>query len=295
MVSSEIHHATHVKYLNYFIFGQGIPGCISPTNRSCLEIKRCYPSVPSGNYQLNLKDGSTIETYCEMQPSSSSVANCGGEGGWTRIALVNMTAPDASCPSGLTQGNFSGRILCTRNTTGCQSTMFSTFNLNYREACGRVVGYQVGTLAAFFLSISTPTRFTIDNQYLDGVSITHGSGPRTHIWSYTAGVTTTGTDQFNCPCNSGSTVAPPSFVGNNYYCESATTSFISGTFQPDDVLWDGQQCTGNEGTCCTNPDQPWFNTTLSQNANDDIELRLCSESLVTSKGTPLELIELYIR
>ena len=172
--------------------------------------------------------------------------------------------------------------------------MFSTFNLNYCEACGRVVGYQFGTPEAFSRSISVSTR-TIDNQYLDGVSITHGSGPRTHIWSYPAGVTTTRTDRFGCPCNSGSTVTAPSIVGTNYYCESATASIASGTFYPDDVLWDGQQCTGAEGTCCTNPDQPWFNTTLSRNANDDIELRLCFDESVNTEGTPLELIELYIR
>ena len=229
-----------------------------------------------------------------MQPSNSSAANCGGEGGWTRIALVNMTAPDASCPSGLNQGNFSGRILCTRSSTDCQGTMFPTFDLNYREVCGRVVGYQFGTPEAFSRSIVI-TSLTVDSQYLDGVSITHGSGPRTHIWSYAAGVTTSRTDRFGCPCNTGSTVAAPSFIGNNYYCESAASSISSGTFYPNDVLWDGQQCTDNEGTCCTNPNLPWFNTTLSQNANDDIELRLCFDEGVSNEGTPLELIELYIR
>ena len=271
---------------------QAIPGCVSPTNRSCLEIKRCFPSVPSGNYLLNLTNGSTIETYCEMQPSS--IANCGGEGGWTRIALVNMTAPNASCPSGLDQGDFSGRTLCQTTSIGCQSAIFSAFNLNYCEVCGRVIGYQFGTPEAFSRSIVI-TSLTIDSQYLDGVSITHGSGPRTHIWSYPAGVTTTRTDRFGCPCNSGSTAVAPPYIGDNYYCESAATTFSSGTFYPDDVLWDGQQCTGAEGPCCMNQNLPWFNTTLPQNTNDNIELRLCFDEGTNTEGTPLELIEFYIR
>ena len=136
---------------------------------------------------------------------------------------------------------------------------------------------------------------TVDSQYLDGISITHGSTPRTHIWSYPAGVTNSRTDRFGCPCNTNNPVSPPSFVGNNYYCESGTNSISSGIFYPNDVLWDGQQCTNAEGPCCTNPNLPWFNRTLSQNTNDDIELRLCFDEGASTEGSPLELIELYIR
>ena len=214
----------------------GPPGCNPPKNRSCQEIIYCFPSAPSGYYQITASNGSLVQVYCDMEGT-----NCGGEGGWTRIALVNMTAPNASCPSGLNQSDFSGRTLCHHSSTGCQSAIFSAFNLNYCEVCGRVIGYQFGTPEAFSRSIVI-TSLTIDSQYLDGVSITHGSGPRTHIWSYPAGVTTTRTDRFGCPCNTGSTVTAPPYIGGNYYCESATTSISSGTFYPDDVLWDGQQC-----------------------------------------------------
>ena len=164
-----------------------------------------------------------------MQPPS--IANCGGEGGWTRIALVNMTAPGASCPSGLNQGNFSGLTLCHQNSTGCQSAIFSTFNLSYCEVCGRVIGYQLGSTEAFSQSIALSS-LTIDSPYLDGVSITHGSDPRTHIWTYAGGRITTMTTRFECPCNNGSTEAAPPYIGDNYYCESATNSFSPGTFFP---------------------------------------------------------------
>ena len=103
------------------------------------------------------------------------------------------------------------------------------------------------------------------------------------------------TDRFGCPCNANSQVSPPSFLGNNYYCESGADSISSGVFYSNDVLWDGQQCNNAEGPCCTNTNLPWFNRTLPQNTNDDIELRLCFDEGDSTEGSPLELIELYIR
>ena len=42
-------------------------------------------------------------------------SNCGGEGGWTRVAYVNMTESGASRPEGLVQKYFSGLILCDKH------------------------------------------------------------------------------------------------------------------------------------------------------------------------------------
>ena len=204
-------------------------------------------------------------------------SNCGGEGGWTRIAFINMTDPDATCPQGLAQRNFSGLFLCGRNKTGCQDTTFLTFSLNYCQVCGRLSGYQFGSPEAFSRSIIISSiRLTVDSQYLDGVSITHGSVRHRHIWSYAVGVTTGLTNRFGC--------------------ESAASSLQSGVFFPNDVMWNGQQCTGSEGPCCSdNPNLPWFNTTLPSTTNDDIELRMCGDESIATEGTPLELIEIYIR
>ena len=51
---------------------------------------------------------------------------------------------------------------------------------------------------------------TIDEAYVDGISITHGT-PRNHLFTYAAAWKITG-----CPCKGGK--EPPAFVGNNYYC-----------------------------------------------------------------------------
>ena len=190
-------------------------------NRSCQEILSCFPSAPSGYYQTN---GSLVQVYCDMEGT-----NCGGEGGWTRVAYVNMSQSGATCPQGLTQTTLSGLTLYGRmdgdyNVTnpyggGCQSTVFSTLGLSYSQVCGQLRGYQRGTPNAFHPYYGNPS-LTIDSVYVDGVSITYGSAPRKNIWTYANGLNLvySGGIQSNCPCNDG--VSPP-FVGSDYYCETA--------------------------------------------------------------------------
>ena len=116
------------------------------------------------------------------------------------------------------------------------------------------------------------------------MSITYDS-PRKHIWTYAGGERESTTDYLDdCPCNSGITNYSPSFVGENYYCESATSYA--------DVLWDGQQCNGLESPCCTTPNMPWFTTTLNDATTSDIEVRACT---VHYGVTPFDILELYIK
>ena len=67
-------------------------------NSSCQEILYCFPSAPSGYYQITAPNGSLVQVYCDMEGT-----NCGGEGGWTRVAYVNMSQSGGTCPQGLTQ------------------------------------------------------------------------------------------------------------------------------------------------------------------------------------------------
>ena len=219
--------------------------------------------------------------------------NCGGEGGWTRVAFVNMSQPNATCPTGLTQIQQSNLTLCSRNDINTvQSAVFTTLGLNYSAVCGRVRGYQLGQpLAFFFGSLS----FAIDNAYVDGVSITHGTSSRQHVWTHAVGFEDEQIGPFQCPCNTGSTASTPSFVGDNYYCESGTDNPQGGVLYTNDPLWDGMNCNNVESPCCTNNQLPWFNTTLSDTTNDDLELRLLFSSAGRFKASPLDLIELYIR
>ena len=258
--------------------------------RDCSEILCANSSATSGIYTIVLPDGSFKDVYCDMEGS-----NCGGDGGWTRVAYINLEEPDSACPSGFSQATIDNVPVCRVVSTGCNGAMFPSL-IEYQEVCGRIRGYQIGTPEAFSRSIVISS-LTVESQYLDGISITHGDpGSRVHIWSYAAGVTTTRTDRFGCPCVTGSSVTPPSFVGDDYYCDSVATSIESGRFYPADPLWDGQPCsTPLQQPCCGNPNLPWFKKSLVYSTCDDIEVRGCQDESATSEGVPFDILEIFVR
>ena len=258
----------------------------SPSNRSCQEILYCFPSAPSGYYQIHAPNGSLVQVYCDMEGT-----NCGGEGGWMRVAYVNMSQSGTTCPQGLTQKVLSGLTLCGRSNTNfgsCQSTLFSSLGLSYSRVCGQLRGYQLATPDAF-----TRIGAVVSERYVDGATITYGSGPRKHIWTYANGAALI---SYPCPCNTNAATAMvPSFVGSDYYCETGNNrNGLFNHFSPDDPLWDGQQCVGVEAPCCTHPNMPWFNKTLSETTTEDIELRVCQDQSTGDEDTLLQVIELYI-
>ena len=104
--------------------------------------------------------------------------------------------------------------------------------------------------------------------------------------------------QTRCPCVAGSTNGNniPSFVGQNYFCESGITSgFTNGLFYANgDPLWDGQGC-GPTSSCCTFNSPPWFNVQLPSSTTDNIEVRICSDQGTNVDGSPIQLMELYVK
>ena len=244
--------------------------------------------------QVSISICINIQVYCNMEG-----INCDGEGGWTRVAYLNMTEPNATCPTGLIlhEYNDTDHPLCGRHDrTGCNSTIFSSTGLMYSKVCGQVRGYQYYAPDAFYsLGIG------IDRYYVDGVSITYGTNPHKHIWTYAAGISEQETNFDSCPCNTGfngSRNPAATFIGSHYYCESGNplTYPSSPILYADDPLWDGHQCNGLEGPCCpANSAMPWFYRSLDTHTNDDIELRLCSNRLPEYEEVPLDIIELYIK
>ena len=99
-----------------------------------------------------------------------------------------------------------------------------------------------------------------------------------------------------CPCNTNSTgTIVLSFVASDYYCESGIASGGYNTvLYANDSLWDGQQCGGLEGPCCTNPKMPWFLKTLNETTTEDIELRMMASEGTDNEDTPIDILELYI-
>ena len=125
-------------------------------------------------------------------------------------------------------------------------------------------------------------------------AVTYGSpGNRQHVFTYAAGLVET-SDGSSCPCTGGTN--PPPFVVSDYYCESGNPGpGWNGRFYTSDVLWDRQQCGGDESTCCDPPDLPWFCKTFPYPISEDLEVRICTDEALDNENVAIESFELYIQ
>ena len=240
----------------------------------------CPSEQQRGSARQELKE--SVTRTLGLQPPHGC-----GAGEWTRVAYLNMKDPLQTCPSAWRENTTNGVRVCGRPPSSndmCHSAFYPAGGRTYSRVCGRVIGYQIGHPDAFHSSDS------INSAYVEGVSITHGS-PRSHIWTFAADTSET-SSHTSCPCDNGSSSSPPSYVGNNYFCESGNVnnSFTNYFLYANDPLWDGKQCS-SEGTCCSNA--PWFTVTLINPTSDNIEIRICAD-FDTSEDTPIELLEIFI-
>ena len=259
---------------------------------SCREVPQ---DSPTGEYWIQTSTtNSPVQVYCDMNRTC-----CSTTGGWTRVANLDMTDPNQQCPDGFRLVNRTTAPLrtCGRyQPAGCVSTSFSAFGIEYSQVCGRIVGYQDRTPDAFW-SYYTNMSLTIDDNYVEGVSLTHGQLPRQHIWTFAVALDEQRSSEFVCPCtrpDSNYTGIVPPFVGQDYFCETGSRDFAEFIFYANDPLWNGQGCGGNS-TCCSFNNPPWFCKDLPQPTTDDIELRLCGDEDIADEDSPLEIVEIYIK
>ena len=111
------------------------PGCNPPP--TCRDVLSCNSSASSGYYQIQGANGSAVQVYCDMEGT-----NCGGEGGWMRVAHLNMTDPSSQCPNGFKLVTDNNVRFCTRNTSsaGCRIIVVESFGLYYSHVCGYARG-----------------------------------------------------------------------------------------------------------------------------------------------------------
>ena len=261
---------------------------------SCREIKELSPTAPSGYYWLRGTGDSYVHMYCDMSRS------CGGiTGGWMPVTKINMTNSSHTCPAGLKLLTTPKR-LCAKNIDGggCSSATFNLHGIRYTHVCGKIIGYQQKSPDAFH-HYNWNCRLTIDNVYVDGISLTHGRNPRKHIWTFAAAlheVITSHTSNI-CPCTNPHnpvTIRIPPYVGNDYFCDTASESTFQFRFYSNDPLWDGQGC-GRLNTCCSFNNPPWFMKELPSSTSDDIEMRLCADQSRGDEDITFETVELYVQ
>uniref|UniRef100_A0A1X7URF0 Fibrinogen C-terminal domain-containing protein n=1 Tax=Amphimedon queenslandica TaxID=400682 RepID=A0A1X7URF0_AMPQE len=250
---------------------------------SCQDIKDNWPNSGSGYYNIATMNGKTQPVYCQME------GLCNITGAWTRIAYLDMSDPTQTCPSAFSYSTSENYRTCGRGfSSGCSPLYFSPPQSGYQQICGRIVGYQYGAANSFSHSTS------IDSNYVHGISLTHGSTPRKHIWTFGVGNFDNVAHYLNCPCSSGSPSSVPSFVGKDYFCESGISgSLVSRKLYSSDPLWDGTGCGSLEGDCCAAPGLPWFHKDLGSRVTKPLEMRICSKN--SSGDIKVSLYELYVK
>lgn len=292
-----------VLLLTQVVYSLGVEeiGSTGSSQETCSQLQGELGVTKSGYYHLKQHN-----VYCNME------LDCGGyKGGWTRVVSFNIYRGD-KCPQGwqVDHGNYIGRHFCTGGyKAGCYAAQFSTNQTHYTRMCGRLRGYQKGSMNAFFpaaYTLGTASGYkpeeassSINGPYVDGVSITVGH-PRKHIWTYAVGLSDDynfnySTGGYNCPCAQHPGPDPPSFVQNHYYCESGISGrFTAGKYYTSDALWDGNGC-GKSNNCCTQVGLPWFFRQFSIPLTDNIEVRICRDQNIIDEEVLIEEMEIYIQ
>ena len=268
-------------------FVQAVRTCnagTSPLNpaASCAEIYESNPQSPSQFYYVQSSNGTALRVFCSME------CRCGITGGWLRLPSISA---QTGCPAPLQTITFDGTPICVKQPSQqCSSVSISTYAIPYSHVCGSVRGYSDRTPDAF-RHIPLQHR-SIDDAYVDGVSITHGT-PRKHLWTYAAG----GHNQvasvrsYNCPCALLSGTRAPAFVGENYYCD---TRNHTKRWDINNPLWDGVGCPQGS-SCCSSSGLPFFKRELPATTTDDIELRLCVDQPASDENVGIDEVEIYVR
>ena len=214
---------------------------------------------------------------------------------WRRISYFDTTKGDP-CPSGLrtVSNTTTNQTACGRNVSiGCTSLLLTTDG-SYTNVCGRTRGYQFGSADAFGHILDTDP---IDSAYLDGISFTYGS-PRTHLWSFVAGhqedLSIYPDSLADCPCSRADPTDKtnvPSYVQDNYYCESGFVDGLHGNIAWEDPLWDGSRCTIPGNQCCHR--YGWFHQEVPT-TSDDIEVRWCADEDQENEDVFTDQLEIWV-
>ena len=270
------------------------PGTLANPAASCTDIPR---DRPSGNYWIQTNNvDSPFQAFCDMDQTYCS-CNAGKE--WMRVANINMSDPNQTCPNAfrLKTSETPPLRTCGRSVFGCTNVVFPTFGVEFSHVCGKVIAYQEGSPGGFF-SYNSDNSITIDDRYVEGISLTHGRSPRQHIWTFAAALdelTSFGPNR-SCPCINSEIetgVAPP-FINEDYFCDTGSRDRFQHILYRDDPLWDGQGC-GGSSTCCQFNNPPYFCKQLPHSTTDDIELRLCFETGDTDVDILIEVIQISIQ
>lgn len=215
-------------------------------------------------------DGEVHQVYCDMAHLA---------GGWQRVAKLNFTASDP-CPLNSTwmPVRLNGVDYCSTVDGHSVASWILYPKCSFSEISGYVLADHRGKMDGFYPAPGPS--LTLDDTYVDGVSITLGnsSSSRQHIFTYAIG-----RDELprveSCPCHGSPVSIVPYFVEFDYHCDSSYAPYAASTQNVGSrVLWSGKDC-GEGSVCCNSADVPWFFRVLPHNIRDEpVEIRILSDA-----------------
>ena len=251
---------------------------------SCSDLPKGYKS---GYYFIRNSTSLVNVEFCDMDKTFGTDSV-----GWMRVVNLDMTNSNEKCPVGLKEE----QNRCTKVGTlqGCSSVTFSTHGHQYSSVCGKIEALQYSHPSAFRPYIQRKPVTTLEDNYVDGVSLTHGPvSQRQHIWTFAAAYSN---DSMQCECGTlpDPDLVPP-FVGRDFFCDTASRDQNEEEIvYENDPLWDGQNCDYKKN-CCSFNNPPWFCKQLPQSTTDDIEMRLCLNEDPIYGEVLIENVELYVQ
>ena len=249
---------------------------------SCDELMNLSLLFPAGMYRVRSSNCSFILKYC----STNTALSCNGvPGDWRRIAYLSNNSSPVECPIGFELINDPNvPALCKRNPTGtrCSSVTYSTHGNSYSQVCGTIHGSYFGNPDGFDSHSSIRSRSAntpLNDNYVDGISLTHGSFSEHRIWTLTATVDFANPTDICSVCASNK----PIYVGMDYFCD--VVKECNSNCSPRQI-WDSGQCIGNNT----------FYKNLTQSTSDDIEMRVCTDQTAVNPADEdifLSFVEIF--
>ena len=145
---------------------------------------------------MRSSNGSSVRVYCDMTKSCGTVT-----GGLTRVAILNNETRCQLCTDDFMIIENTRCIRSTENP-GCSNIVFPVMNISYSHICGTVQASWFGNPDGFTGIERSST--TINDNYVDGNSLTYETSNKTHIWTFIA------ESNQNCPRQ------VPGYVGDHY-------------------------------------------------------------------------------
>ena len=232
---------------------------------------------------------------------------CGDLEEWVKVVDFDMTDPTTSCLPGWLENTDRVRTCGRPKPAGSRICYPATLPFiggtmrSFSKVCGRVRAYARGSLTGFYADGAPIAQF-----YVAGVTLT--AGPE-HLWTFAAGQVENDQEVApftDCPCDTEDTsnIQIPSFVGNNYFCESHIIDMVTITrpdeYYTDDPLWDGLNC-HLSSRCCDFNQPPYFINFLGKTIEyDEIDAKICLKDggatphSITADDIRVEQIEIYV-